>query len=663
MVNRAVDDDSPEGIVDLVNDDRWQARLEEARARREVALREKGKDPDAAPKRKPMPWEVEANKTPTIDPVVQDPETDRVDFADRVDKVRETVTADEKPPKEPRRAVSKSKPRPVSRRGADAASTSSVAETPYDNLIEDTAFDLEAYDDEDWAPPPKKRPSAIHEGAPDVIELATRYASTLTPGANAGSVDVFEEAAQQDPVAAPVVVARNHPPALLIVGVLLLAAMPLAQAVPPLERGPQVPALEPSLRLQPALGFTTAMLWRPGETSSSDWRPPTTWSLPLGTVFSPQTPNIQTGSNGLVSPRVGQTSPEFTAPVSATIAPRSAQPAVLAPLLDGASVDRLPGAFSRRPAARPLEGEPITNIRAPSRPPDVATGNETSPRVAPVSDPDSSLLDQVTALSSVIFERAPLIAEQARDALRVPGRSLDLTILVPTRAEEQVATQFAQDATRRGHSIASIKEVNVSISTRNMRYFHQADRAEAERLAKIYGAEVRSFTWFTPKPSAGTVELWLEGRAVAPAVVPRAAPVVRNAPVVEPPAPEPTIVVVRKEQGFLSRLLGGHVVGAFNGRGEGSSGDGASASTPRAPSGPSGTGGADTGSATGAGTTSGGTSGSGTSDTGGTDTAGSDTGSSDTGGNTNAGNSSGSSFGGNGSPGNSGGANSSASEP
>ncbi|CAN0605856.1 unnamed protein product, partial [Ectocarpus sp. 12 AP-2014] len=94
MADRAITDDgSPEGIVDLINDDRWQARLEEARARREVALREKGKDDSPTPKRKLMPWEKKAAEAaePKIDPVIQPPDTERVDFADRVEKVRETT--------------------------------------------------------------------------------------------------------------------------------------------------------------------------------------------------------------------------------------------------------------------------------------------------------------------------------------------------------------------------------------------------------------------------------------------------------------------------------------------------------------------------------------------------------------------------------------------
>lgn len=623
MADRAVsDDNSPEGVVDLINDDRWQARLEEARARREIALREKGKDPSASPKRKIMPWEQDAaaDAKPTIDPIIQVPDSDRVDFADRVDKVRENVAKDEEAPAPIERASSRSSTIPLP--------------TTFEDLLTDEAFEDDIEDEIDWAPPPKKRHSAINEDAPDVIELASRYASTLTPGANAGSVDVFDAEAEVDakPAAAPVVV-RNHPPSLLILGIVALAAMPFAVTVPPLERGPAMPDT-PTLRLQPALGFTTAMLWRPVETSSSQWQPASTWSLPLSTVYSPRTPTLITEPDAMAAPDVGEATAGFLAPLGESALTRSIQP----PVLDGAAVDRLPGAFSRRPVPRPLAGEPVVSTRAPSRLPAVETGNESSPRVAPGVDNDSTLLDQVTALTTVVFDRAPVIADRAIEALSTPAPTaapaaettvaapenvLQLTILIPTRADSAVAGQFADDAVARGHSIASIKDVDVSISARNLRYFHEADRAEAERLAQAYGAEARSFTWFTPKPTLGTVELWLEGRASPPV---RVAPVVRRAEPAPTPAPTPQVVIVRKPEGLLSRLLGGHRVGSTT---VGGSGDSSSQRTvAAAPQAPTTTGtGTDTGTDTGGTDTGSGTGTTTGTDTGtGTDTTGTDTG-------------------------------------
>lgn len=575
MADRAVSDEtSAEGIVDLINDDRWQARLEEARARREIALREKEKDPSAAPKRKLMPWEKEAKKASVVDPVVQAPDSERVDFADRVDRVRENKSRDAGSAMAP--------PEPTA---PARSSVSAPLPTSFEDLLAEEAFEE---DEVNWAPPPKKPHSVIPEGAPDVIELASRYASTLTaPAAREDDVtDVFEEAKP-----APVIArSYSHPPALLIVGVLFLAALPFAKTVPPLERGPAMP-VTPSLRLEPALGFTTAMLWRPVETSSANWSPATSWSLPLATVYSPQTPSLEMRAATLAPLGLDQELVGLESSGAVDLAPRSAQP----PILDGAAIDRLPGAFSRRPEPRPLEGEPVADVQAPSRAPDVASGNEPSPKIAPATDPDATLLDQVNALKAVIFERAPDLADQALAAIRTPTpatpqstgpeRVLDLTILVPNKRDAEVAGQFAQDAQARGHSIASIKSVGVNIKTRNVRYFHSADRSEAERLAAEYGAQARSFTWFEPKPKPGTVELWLEGDAAAPARTSRvtpAAPKATSAPT-PTPAPTPKVVVLRKQEGFLSRLLSGHRVGLGVAGADGASDSTQSTIVPQAP--------------------------------------------------------------------------------
>ncbi|NNE87789.1 MAG: hypothetical protein HKN27_06900 [Silicimonas sp.] len=532
MADRAVSDDgSPESIVDLFDSDRWQARLEEARARREIALREKGKDPAEAQKRKLMPWEQDEATAPPgakIKPIVQAPDTNRVDFADRVDVMRENIK------KEDESEVTQAQP--------ESADVSPLPAS-FDELLTFDAFEEE--DEADWAPPPKKAHSAVEEDAPDVVELASRYASTLSAVPTEEPPD--EDVETETVVIAPVKV-RSHPPALLIVGIVVLAALPFTEIVPPLAKGPDMPAV-PTLRLQPALGFTTAMLWRPAETTSADWTPAATWSLPLSTVYSPPIPQRQTAPDMfLASPGLGQVTPEFNTPALAAAATRGSVPLTL----DGAFIDRLPGAFLRRPEPRPVAGTPIAETRAPSRPPDVASGNDASPRVAPAQDADATMLG-ITALETVRFDSAP-DPESMLPALKTPETVLQLTILVPRQLEREIATQYADDATARGHEIASIKDVDLSISTRNLRYFHDRDRAEAERLAATYGAEVRDFTWFSPKPARGTAELWLEGRSAPPPARARAAPVVAE-PTPERVAPAPTIIVVQKSEGLLSRMF------------------------------------------------------------------------------------------------------------
>ena len=93
-----------------------------------------------------------------------------------------------------------------------------------------------------------------------------------------------------------------------------------------------------------------------------------------------------------------------------------------------------------------------------------------------------------------------------------------------------------------------IREVDFPISERNLRYFHDADRAEAARLARAYGAELRDFTWFRPEPLPGTAELWLSGAGTAPAAAPE-----EDIPfVVIRPAESP-----EQSQGLLNRVMEG----------------------------------------------------------------------------------------------------------
>jgi hypothetical protein len=64
------------------------------------------------------------------------------------------------------------------------------------------------------------------------------------------------------------------------------------------------------------------------------------------------------------------------------------------------------------------------------------------------------------------------------------------------------------------------RQVSLSISSPNVRYFHDADRKAAEGVAATLSealggvaVETRSFTDFRPLPEAGHVEVWLAGDA------------------------------------------------------------------------------------------------------------------------------------------------------
>lgn len=84
------------GAPGLHNDENWQARLEEARLRRAKALREKERlkqvagNTDARVK----PWDAEAEAAKPLAPIVREqdlPPRDDLDFADRVEAIRQTA--------------------------------------------------------------------------------------------------------------------------------------------------------------------------------------------------------------------------------------------------------------------------------------------------------------------------------------------------------------------------------------------------------------------------------------------------------------------------------------------------------------------------------------------------------------------------------------------
>lgn len=155
-------------------------------------------------------------------------------------------------------------------------------------------------------------------------------------------------------------------------------------------------------------------------------------------------------------------------------------------------------------------------------------------------------------------------AARAAEAVAVetpapPLTQLRVTILVPESADAGLAEAMAAEILARGHEIGAIKPVDLKISARNIRYFHDGDRGEAARLADAFDARLRDFTSFRPAPNEGTVEIWLSGDVVA---APAPAPVFREQAETPPPAVQPQIIVVTRPASFLDRLSdalwGGH---------------------------------------------------------------------------------------------------------
>lgn len=530
MADRAVgkgDPGVPRDVFELDKDERWQARLEEARARREVALRERAAG-KSQPKR-PKPWEAEGQESPPPpEPIVQERGEDKFDFADRMEQLREAEgpelpkqakaskpdaskgAAPEKPePSEITRATPRSATKPIRKFSRPPAGEAieqlrppatkprkQVTRPPVGKAVENLSPPPFARPKGGTSQPNEPRrsvsaPALVTSGAPDVEEIAARYADTLNPGQRE-VVDVPdsdqhypEPAAHSAPAAngevwlagslrklgLPSLATRpGVRPLGMAIGLLGLAALPLTTVAPPLEKGPPMPVIAP-FAAPPALGVTWSLYARPEHAEPFDWQRralPATLAMP---VFDPPTA-LQRG-------------------ISAPEAPVAQEGSVMLPLTS----DTPPA----DPVALPGLDEPEAGFGPPSveaAPPVDESASLSGARPAP---PRARAVVPTSAV--------------AQTAAQTPSNPLRITILTPPRSDKRVADELAADIPTRGHELVRIKSVDHAISQRNLRYFHDSDRAEAARLARDYDAELRDFTWFRPQPLPGTTELWLSGGA------------------------------------------------------------------------------------------------------------------------------------------------------
>lgn len=508
MADRALRPDHPDReIFELDKDERWQARLAEARARRAIALQEKA-NLGEAPKRRRKPWEEArfSGKGPRIveQPPTED-EEDQLDFADRVKSLRKPAKTrgdNGGPP------ISEL---PLEQGGADkkAAATSSPASIA-DRYIEALAPDFRPVkpfvpgDDSEEAPIQADR--AAKTPSVDIVEqIAEEYAATM-----AGAADVAIEATAEQSRRTQ---RGRGVPAALLGGICLLALLPFTKTVPPVDKGPDIDSRLTISMFEPALGITRPMNVIPRETVSREWMP---------------MPNLAT--NGLSG-----VSYFGTSNMQRTIAAPSTQ-------------DEFPetAGLTGRPSVMPVAAH-----RAVLEP------------VEPIPDP-------LPGLSAAPAEAtAPEGMAEAAPAIPEPLSLLRVTVLVPETTNPALANEITGDLEVRGHQIASVKAVDLKISERNIRFFHEVDRGEAERLAAVYGARLRDFTSFRPSPSEGTVEIWLAGDGNSNRAAPTRQPVPQRQRTAEsevsaPVAVQPRVVIVQRQPSLFGRIAealgGGHQV-------------------------------------------------------------------------------------------------------
>ncbi len=80
----------------------------------------------------------------------------------------------------------------------------------------------------------------------------------------------------------------------------------------------------------------------------------------------------------------------------------------------------------------------------------------------------------------------------------------------------QAARQMAYMLAQAGFGESEMRPVQLSVSTTNVRYFHEENRAAAAAVAEILRAawgqsQLKDYTDYTPSPSVGTIEIWLRG--------------------------------------------------------------------------------------------------------------------------------------------------------
>lgn len=571
---------SEEEVFELDKDERWHARLAEARARRAIALRDKANS-EEPPKARTKPWEEDGAFEP-VQPQYEQPNvSDRLDFSDRVDTLRRTLEPHE----------------------TETARTESEDDNPSGDV----------------APPsvPEKTKaqapgSAVArkyvERLPGDFQPAKPYVPPFVPGADAraskpnpdldedtlariNAATMLPEPVDESTVAAePVVKARRERhrrgvPALLLAGVCLLAILPFSTRVMPLVKGPVAysDAAAPGLAMVPALGITAPMAEFPRLTDAGEWMSPFVPRAfqPVALALAPLqqrevAPLPAVAAEGVGSGDLGWSTmnqPSVWLSLAAPVEPHAdlqpeinlAPTSITAPPTRGESVAETKAEPGPEPIATPtVAGAPELAILPVhiNGPEIVASG-----RVAELAALDvPAQIAEPEVLTDPAPSAAPISDAENSEFIAAAPSDLRVTIFVPSAVGENAAMEISDDIVARGHEVSRINLVDLSIRQRNLRFFHETDRAEAERLAEAYGALLRDFTSFQPRPDEGTIEIWLAGRPLQQ--ISRSAPVQKAAP-----APEPTqrIIVVKRRQSFLERLFGGHVDSGQTGSDDGDS--------------------------------------------------------------------------------------------
>ena len=447
---------SSKEVFELDKDERWQARLSEARARREVALREKAAS--GSPRKRRKPWEEEGQGNfaedviEPIEPILQPRVGDRKDFSDRLDTLKTPKNAPVKSAEPIVESTQRSGGNWAPDKSADRNLLQPRSNAPVTKIADRYISALS----------PDFKPTRPYVPEPEEPEFVSPVVQSRPPkqyeeSFGAPAVEKVEGASEPQLDEQQTRPKRRGIPVVLVVGVCLLAFMPFTTTTPPIEKGPFAEVANAGFGLEPAFGITGPMNAFPRLTTAGEWTP-TVSTAPRG-------PMVTTDQVPAELPRV----------VS------SFQVIEFGPdTLEGLGWSEITTAPRAELAPPPFA--PVPDVLTGTAEPEVRTANTSASASTPVPAP------------------RPIAQSALRVAMFYPGSF--------AAAE---ASDLADLVRGRGHELSTLKSVDFSVSGTNIRFYHSEDRPEAERLAQLVGGRLRDFTAFIPTPAKGTVEIWLAG--------------------------------------------------------------------------------------------------------------------------------------------------------
>ncbi|MEM9974510.1 MAG: hypothetical protein AAF771_10035 [Pseudomonadota bacterium] len=208
--------------------------------------------------------------------------------------------------------------------------------------------------------------------------------------------------------------------------------------------------------------------------------------------------------------------------------------------LPGATTDAVPllsrASTTIEVTALAAPGLGVPSLAAPA----LGSGETTAPR-AP-SPPAGDVPPAPAVLPSVsVGTAAPRLAAASPAAtLPVIGAPVALpparvSVSAPTGRAPWEMSGVIDALNAAGFEAFAAGAVSFAISADHVRYYHTSDRAAATAVAASFGGAVRDFTGFSPKPAAGTLEVWLAGRALPEASPPAPTPQAPPTPAALPP--------------------------------------------------------------------------------------------------------------------------------